>query len=113
MNLRIVAVKEFPKPQSVKEVQTFLCLVNFYRQHLHNMATIWRPLTALTQRDRKEFVWSSECDEAFEKILVTAPLLHPPNLEQEFFLWTDASEKGFGAVRAGGNRQGTTPSGIC
>ena len=46
-------------------------------------------------------MWSSECDEAFDKIkhlLVTAPLLHPPNLEKEFFLWTDASEKGFGAV---------------
>ena len=111
---KIVAVKEFPKPQSIKEVRTIL---SFYRRHVRNMATICRPLTALTQKDRKEFVWSSECDDAFDKIkhvLVTAPLLHPPNLEKEFFLWTGASEKGFGAVlRAGGNRQGMTPSGIC
>ena len=45
------------------------------------MATISRPLTALTQKERKQFVRSSECDEAFKEIkhlLVTAPLLHPP-----------------------------------
>jgi len=98
---KIVAVKEFPKPQSVKEVRTFLGLVNFYRRHVRNMATICRPLTALTQKDKKELVCSSECDEAFDKIknlLVTAPLLHPPDLEKEFFLWKEAREKGFGAV---------------
>ena len=46
-------------------------------------------LTALTQYERKEFVRSSECDAAFEKImylLVTAPLLHPPNMENSFFI---------------------------
>jgi len=62
------------------------------------MATICRPLTALTQKDRKELVWSSECDEAFNNIIVTASLLHPTNVEKEFFLWTDASKKGFGAI---------------
>jgi len=37
---KIVAVKEFPQPQSVKEVRTFLGLVNFYRKHVKNMAII-------------------------------------------------------------------------
>ena len=31
-------------------------------------------------------------------MLTTAPLLQPPNSESEYFLWTDASEKGFKAV---------------
>ena len=47
-----------------------------------------------------KFIWTSEYTVAFEKIkirLVTGPLLHPPDME-EFFVWTDASEKGFGAV---------------
>jgi len=51
------------------------------------MVTICRPLTALTQKDRKEYVWSPECDEAFEEVrnlLVTSPLLCPPNMEKEF-----------------------------
>ena len=98
---KIIAVKEFPRPQSVKEVRTFLGLVTFYRKHVKNMAIICRPLTALTRKDRQQFTWSSECEEAFAKVkqlLVSAPLLHPPNLEKDFFLWTDASEQGFGAV---------------
>jgi len=36
--------------------------------------------------------------EEIRRLLVTAPLLHPPNMDKEYFLWTDASEKGFGAV---------------
>jgi len=43
---------------------------------------------ALTQ-ERKEFVWISECDEAFNNIkhiLVTAPSLRPLNVEKELFL---------------------------
>ena len=47
-----------------------------------------------------KFIWTSECTVAFEKIkrhLLTA-LLHPPDMEKEFFMWTDVSEKGLGAV---------------
>ena len=65
------------------------------------MAAISRPLTDLTRKDNKEFVWTQECEEAFaeiKRLLVTAPLLYPPNLDKEFFMWTDASGKGFGAV---------------
>ena len=65
------------------------------------MAAISRPLTALTRKDSKEFVWTQECEEAFgeiKRLLVTAPVLYPPHLDKEFFMWTDASEKGFGAV---------------
>ena len=31
-------------------------------------------------------------------MLVTAPALMLPDLSKEFFLWTDASARGFGAV---------------
>ena len=64
------------------------------------MATVCRPLTTLTRKDRQQFS-GSECEEAFSKVkelLVSAPLLHPPKLDKEFYLWTDASEQGFGAV---------------
>ena len=46
----ILAVKEFPRPTSVKEVKRFLGLANFYRRHLQNMGVICRPLTALTKK---------------------------------------------------------------
>ena len=70
------------------------------------MAMIARPLTALTRKDKTTgrtviFEWSQECDEAFQTLktmLMTAPVLIPPDLSKEFFLWTDASARGFGAV---------------
>ena len=31
-------------------------------------------------------------------MLISAPLLHPPDLTKPFYLWTNASEKGFGAL---------------
>ena len=98
---KVTAVKDFPRPQTVKQVKSFLGLANFYRRHIRGMAVISRPLTDLTRKNCTEFVWTPACEEAFEEIkrlLVTAPLLHPPNIDKEFFLWTDASEKGFGAI---------------
>jgi len=103
---KVRAVKEFPTPTCCREVKSFLGLVNFYRRHLPNLAVVARPLTALTRKDKKtgstvEFVWNSQCESVFQqikKMLVSAPLLHPPDLNKPFFLWTDASCKGFGAV---------------
>ena len=81
-------------------------LINFYRRHISNLAAIARPLTALTCRDKKTggpvvFEWITECEASFRKLkelLITAPLLHPPDLSKEFYLWTDACKLGFGAV---------------
>ena len=89
-------------PQAtVKQVKSFLGLASFYRRHIARMAAISRPLTNLTRKDNKEFVWTQACEEAFKEIkqlLTTVPLLRPPNFEKEYVLWIDASEKGFGAV---------------
>ena len=105
-NAKVKAVKNFPRPKSSKEVKSFLDLVNFYRRHLPNFAIIARPLTALTRQDKKSkktlpFVWDDKCEASFQKakeLLITAPLLYPPDLTKDFFLWTDASGLGFGAV---------------
>ena len=100
---KIRAMKEFPRPRTVKEVKSFLGLVNYYRRHLQNLATVARPLTALTRKGKfpNQVEWTSECEEAFTKVkemLVTAPMLCHPDLSKPFFLSTDACERGFGAV---------------
>ena len=58
---KVSAVKEFPRLQSVKQIKSFLGLANFYQRHIPNMATISRPLTALTWKENPAFVWTSEC----------------------------------------------------
>ena len=105
-NKNVLAVKEFPRPTSVKEVKRFLGLANFYRRHLQNMGVICRPLTALTKKDKQTgqpvtFEWSTQCEESFQKIkemLISSPVLVPPDLDKDFFLWVDACEEGFGAI---------------
>ena len=86
-------IQEFPRPMTTKAVKSFLGMVNFYRRHIKNMAMIARPLTALTRKDKTTgrtviFEWSQECDEAFQTLktmLMTAPVLIPPDLSKEFF----------------------------
>ena len=46
----VLAAKEFPRPQTVKEVKRFLGLANFYHQHLQDMGIISKPLTVLTKK---------------------------------------------------------------
>ena len=36
--------------------------------------------------------------QSVKSMLASAPLLYPPDLNKPFFLWTDASSKGFGAL---------------
>ena len=93
-NKKVQAIQEFPRPTSAKAVKSFLGIVNFYRRHVKNMAAIARPLTALTRKDKitgntVAFEWNAECEEAFlmlKSMLVTAPVLIPPDLSKEFLL---------------------------
>ena len=56
------------------------------------MGIISRPLTALTRKDKLTgqpvmFEWSTKCEESFQKIkemLISAPVLIPPDLDKEF-----------------------------
>jgi hypothetical protein len=74
---KIQAVKEWPIPQTVKNVQAFLGLANFYRRFVHRFSQIATPLTELTKLDKK-WNWTESCQQAFEQLktaLTTAPVL--------------------------------------
>ena len=64
---KVQAVIGFPRPQNIKEVKSFLGLVNYYRRHLQNLAVIARPLTALTRKGKypNQVDWTEECEKAF------------------------------------------------
>ncbi|KAK3743518.1 hypothetical protein QZH41_015906, partial [Actinostola sp. cb2023] len=72
----------------------------YYRRFIKGFADIARPLHRLTEKGR-EFVWTSECDVAFNQLkttLSTAPVLAYPTSKDPFILDTDASNIGLGAV---------------
>ena len=95
-------VKDFPVPQNVTAIQSFLGLSGYYRQFIKNYAKIALPLIQLTRKDIK-FEWNQECQKAFDYLkqqLTSEPILQFPDFKQHFILYTDASDFGLGAVLA-------------
>jgi Reverse transcriptase (RNA-dependent DNA polymerase)/RNase H-like domain found in reverse transcriptase len=101
---RVAAVKEFPKPTTVVEMQAFLGLYNYYRRFVPAEARLLKPLTDALQgglRPNSKLVWSSDMDTAFAaaKLAISAAtLLDHPSPAAELMLVTDASGTHVGAV---------------
>jgi hypothetical protein len=97
---RIKSLKNYPKPTKAKNVKEFLGLTGYYRQFIKNYADIVDPLNNLTRKNVK-FTWCDKCDHSFQtliKYLSEKPILAFPNFDAPFFLSTDASQVGIGAV---------------
>ena len=97
---KVEDVRNFPIPTTVKKVKSFLGLSGFYRQYIEGYGKIAEPLTRLLKKDVK-FNWDTPQQEAFDKLkmkLTTAPVLTFPNFDKPFYLATDASGIGIGAV---------------
>ena len=100
----VQVVKDFPKPQTIRELRSFLGLVNFQRKFIPHCSVISKPLTRLTGGNQKtKLEWTSEMNEAFVKLqeLVSAEIeLSYPDYtsEHKLQLSTDASGFGAGAV---------------
>ncbi|GFW57819.1 retrovirus-related Pol polyprotein from transposon 412 [Trichonephila clavipes] len=98
---KISAVVNAPVPRNVHEVKSFLGLVNFYGKFCENLATIANPLNNLTKKKNVRFLWSKDCQVAFEQIKkeICSPkiLVHyDPSLP--LTLASDASPVGIGCV---------------
>jgi len=64
---KIKGVLEWPTPKSVKEVQKFLGLANFYLQFIEGFAMVARPLHDLVKKDKK-WEWMDRQEEAFREL---------------------------------------------
>ena len=83
-----------------RTVRGFLGCVGYYRRFIGNYAKVANPLTELLKKET-EFVWTDRRQEAFEglkRALTTAPILFPPDWEQEFHVTIDASGWCLGAI---------------
>ena len=99
---KIQAVKDFPVPQTKKQVRLFLGLAGYYRCFIPDYASVTAPLTDLTRKDApNQVIWSAKCDQAFQhlkQLLCSPPVLWSPDFDKPFTLQTDASDRGVGAV---------------
>jgi len=97
---KIKGVADWPRPNNVKDVRAFLGFTGFYRYFIPNYSKIARPLIDLT-RKAIPFHWEEKQVWAFETLktlMCKEPILRQPNYEDPFFLATDASAYGVGAV---------------
>jgi hypothetical protein len=101
---KLIAVKEFPTPKKLKDIQSFIGLAGYYRKFIENFSKLAKPLTKLTRKGEK-FTWSIEQQNAFELLkekLTTAPVLNYPDFSKEFIVTTDASDFAIGAILSQG-----------
>ncbi|GKE93601.1 putative reverse transcriptase domain-containing protein, partial [Tanacetum coccineum] len=64
---KIEAIKNWPVPTSPTEVRQFMGLAGYYRRFIEGFSLIAKPLTKLTQKN-KRFEWGADEDEAFQKL---------------------------------------------
>ncbi|CAF98772.1 unnamed protein product [Tetraodon nigroviridis] len=100
---KVQVVAEFPRPASVKALQEFLGMVNFYNRFLPRAAHLLQPLyEALRLKKATDQVdWTAERVQAFEgakSALANATLLAHPAPRADIALTTDASDVAVGAV---------------
>ena len=102
MEAKISAIKEFNRPKTKKAVRELLGLAGYYRKFIKNFAERSVHLTGTLGGKRPDVVdWDQGLEEEFQdlkKALGSKPVLKAPDLEREFLVQTDASQKAVGAV---------------
>ena len=94
------AVNNWPVPNSLSELRSFLGLASYYRRFIKDFSIIASPLTALTRKGC-QFHWNDEQQQAFNELktrLTTAPILSTPRSVGTYYLDTDAANSGLGVV---------------
>ena len=101
---RIKAIQQFPKPESVKDLEKFLGMFAYVHRFIPRASAITDKLHDMRKfKTQKSFsqAWSEECDLAFnqakQSIVANTKLIHPRR-DAPTELWTDASDIGLGAV---------------
>jgi len=93
------AVRDWPTPTSVKEVQSFLGFANFYRKFIQGYSKTTAPLTEVTKKE-VGFYWNQEQEQAFQELkkkFTEAPILCMFDPELPITVETDASDFAIGA----------------
>ncbi|GKE98761.1 putative reverse transcriptase domain-containing protein, partial [Tanacetum coccineum] len=97
---KIEAVKNWAYPTTPTEIRQFLGLAGYYRRFIKDFSKIAKPLTELTQKNKK-YIWGEDQESAFQLLkqkLCEAPILALPGGNDDFVVYCDASYQGLGAL---------------
>ena len=87
-------------PANVKELRSFIGLVNYYRQFVEEYSKKAAPLTELLNKGVTQD-WTDMCQETFNELKITMmkeSFLALPDISKPFKVQTDASDFPLGGV---------------
>jgi hypothetical protein len=98
---KVNAIKNWPSPKSVFEVQIFHGLASFYRKFIQNFSGISAPMMDTVKKRQKSFHWTEEAKKSFnllKKKITEQAILVFPDFGKTFQVKCDASGFAIGAV---------------
>ena len=99
---KLEALKKFPLPASVKETQSFLGIVSWFRRFIENCSARSHHLRACASvKDLSKFRLTPEAKKEFEllkEVMASEPCLAHPKLDEQLYIHVDASIAGLGAI---------------
>ncbi|GKA97785.1 putative reverse transcriptase domain-containing protein, partial [Tanacetum coccineum] len=103
---KVEAIRNWSAPTTPMEVRQFLGLAGYYQRLIEGFSLISKPLTKLTQKNKK-YEWGTEEDEAFQTLkqkLCFAPILALLEGTENFIVYCDALHKAYGVVLMQGKK---------
>jgi hypothetical protein len=97
-SVKIAAIKNWPTPKNVIEIQEFMDFANFYRKFIRGYSGVLISFTDLTKKD-KTFVWTENEKIAFKELkrrFLEAPILAIFDPEEYIVLKINASDYAIG-----------------
>ena len=64
---RVTSIVKISTPENVKQLESFIGILNYYGKFLPSFSTICAPLNRLRRHD-VEWDWSAKCDQALSKL---------------------------------------------
>ncbi|XP_070184061.1 uncharacterized protein [Littorina saxatilis] len=98
----VTKILNAPRPETKKQVRSFLGLAGYYREFIPNFAAITAPLSDMTRKGcPNRILWGPAQEKAYltvRDLMSRDPVLRLPDTAKEFILRTDASDEGIGAM---------------
>ena len=97
---KVHAIQNIAPPKKLKELRSFLGMVNYYRDMWIHRSDILTPLTRLSSK-KVPYKWTDVEQTAFDtikKVISKEVLLAYPDFNKSFHIHTDASEHQLGTV---------------
>lgn len=90
---KIEAIKNFPTPRCIKDLQSLMGLTNYYQRFNSKYAEYLSELTPLLKKNQR-WKWGNKEENAFQnlkKSFIEEVILKHPNFQKKFILQADAS----------------------